>query len=170
MNWANVLACSCGYERMGDQIRLYVESADPQPNFNRQRGERSSLFHLYSGDDAKSILEWLERNRAWQCLRIPPSLTTERAVRAILAASDWHCGEQSALFKFARHRVIESDDHLQRLQREVRVLIDTVLENPVRQGELRELQDIEDAVNAASVGVALCSPADIVDAFFGAGA
>ncbi|QJW97246.1 hypothetical protein [Frigoriglobus tundricola] len=167
MNWGGVFVFACGYEQVGNQIRLYVESANPPPNFNRRCGARSPLFHLYSGEDATAILEWLKRNRAWQCLRIPPPFTTERGVRAVLAASDWHCGEGSALFRLAQNRVIESDDHRQRLQREVCALIGSVLENPVREGELRELQEIEDVVNAAPVGVELCKPADIVDAFFG---
>lgn len=168
MNLWAVFPTICGYERVGrDQLRLYVESVTPQPNFSRQRGERSPLFHLYAGADAHAVLSWLDRNRAWQCLRVPPVFTTDLGVRAVLSAADWNSGEGSALFTLARTRVIESADHRQRLQREVRLLIEMVLENPVRPGEFWELQALEDAINAAPLGVELAATAEVVNAFFG---
>ncbi len=169
MNWANVFLCACGYERIGDQVRVYVERADPQPNFHRQRGERSSLFHLYAGQEAEAILVWLARNRAWQCLRVPPEYRPEWGARAVLLASDWHSGEVSGLFQFAGTRAIHDDAHRHQLQREVRLLIAMVLENPVRRGEFEDLQFLEDVIDSAPAGNELATPAQVVDAFFGAG-
>ena len=167
MNWVNVLACSCGYERVGEQVRVYVEGADPQPNFHRQGGARSALFHLYAGPDAEAILAWLARNRAWQCLRVPPEYRPEWGARAVLLASDWHSGEGSGMFRFATTRTIHDSDHRRQLQRAVRLLIATVLENPVREGEFEELQFLEDVINSAPAGSELASAAQVVDTFFG---
>lgn len=169
MDLWKVFPTICGFEQVGpDQLRLYVDSPDPVPRFDRPRGTRSDLFRLYSGEDARAILAWLSRNKAWQALRVPPPLTPERGVRAVLAASDWHGGEASALFAFARGRTVADDAHRRRLQAEVRLLIGSVIENPVRAGELQELQAIEDAVNAAPVGAEVCTSAEVVTAFFGA--
>lgn len=167
MNWSHLFPFVCGYEVLGDQVRLYLDWPTPTVNFNRRRGERTPLFRLYGGCDAESILEWLARNKAWQVLRIPLPLTPERSVRAVLAASDWHSGDSSALFAFARDRNITDEIHRQRLQREVRLLIGLVIENPVRDGELRALQSIEDVINVAPVGIELATPAQVVDGFFG---
>lgn len=167
MKWANVFPYICGYERLGDQIRLYVEGTTPQPNFGLSRGRRSSLFHLYGGADVESLLSWLARNRAWQALRVPPEYRTEWGVRAVLLASDWNSGEASGLFLFARTRAVNDDHHRERLQREVRWLISMVLENPVRDGEFSDLQFLEDVINAAPAGVELATPAQVVDGFFG---
>jgi hypothetical protein len=167
MNWWSIFPFVCGYECVGDQVRLYVDGPTPTPSFDRRQGVRSPLFRLYSGQDAESILAWLAQNRAWQVLRVPPPLTPERGVRAVLAASEWHCGEGSALALLARTRMIVSDDHRQRLQREVSLLIGSVLENPVRDGEFPELQGIEDVVNAAPIGVELANTDEVVNTFFG---
>lgn len=156
-----------GYEQVGDKLRLYVDGPSPKPSFTCERGERMPLFHMFAGRDAEAILSWLARNRAWQCLRVPPPLTAESGVRAVLVASEWHCGEASALFAFARDRMIVDEAHRHRLQREVRVLIGSVIENPVRDGELQDLQTVEDVVNVAPLGVELASTAEIVTAFIG---
>ncbi len=124
---------------------------------------RTQLFWLHVGEDADAILAWLARNRAWQCLRVPPAFTVERGVRAVLAAADWHGGEGSALGLLARDRVIADDDHRRRLRREVRLLIASVLENPVRDGEFEQLQNLEDVVNAAPVWVELATTTEIED-------
>ncbi len=112
MNWSNVFVCACGYERIGNQVRVYVESADPQPTLDQLRGVRSALFHLYDGRDAEAILAWLDRNRGWQCLRVPPEYRPEWAAQAVRRASDWHSGEESGLFRFATTRTIHDDAHL----------------------------------------------------------
>jgi hypothetical protein len=67
----------------------------------------------------------------------------------------------------ARTRMIADETHRDRLQCEVRLLIEMVLENPVRDNEFEELQTLEDAINTAPVGVELATTAEIVDCFFG---
>jgi hypothetical protein len=51
----------------------------------------------------------------------------------------------------------------------VRLLLAMVLENPVREGEFEDLQFLEDVINSAPAGNELATPAQVVDAFFGAG-
>lgn len=164
MNLWAVFPLICGYERVGrDQVRLYVTGPKPAASFTRRQGIRTSLFRLYAGRDSEVVLAWLARNRAWQCLRVPPLFTLERGVRAVFAASEWSVGSASALARLARTRVIESEVHRRRLQREVRLLIESVIENPVREGELAELQVIEDVVNVGPVGVDFADTAAGVD-------
>jgi hypothetical protein len=169
MNWVNVFGNACGYEQIGDQVRVYVESADPKPSFNRHQGVRSALFHLYAGSDAEAILAWLARNRAWQSLRVAPEYCPEWGAKAVLLAFDWNSGEATGMFRFATTRTINDVNHRRQLQREVRWLISAVLENPVRDGEFEDLLFLEDVINSAPVGAELTTPAQIVDAFFGAG-
>ncbi len=165
--WA-VMPTICGYEVVGGQLRLYLAGPSPVPDFTRERGVRTPLFRLYGGRDAEEILAWLARNRAWQCLRVPPAFTREQGVRAVLAASEWHGGEGSGLCRLARTRVIADEAHRQRLQREVRLLIGSVIENPVRDGELQDLQTVEDVVNVAPVGVELATTGEVVTGYLGA--
>lgn len=167
MNWWSIFPFVAGYEFVGDHVRLYIDWPTPTASFDRPRGERRPLFRLYAGRDADSIRTWLSQNKAWQCLRVPPPFTRERGVRAVLAASEWHSGGGSGLLRFARDRMIEDEAHRRRLQNEVRLLIHSVIENPVRQGELQELQAIEDVVHVAPAGVELVSVGEVIDAFFG---
>ena len=168
MNLWEVFPLICGYERVGhDQLRLYVEGVTPVPSFTRRQGVRSQLFRLYSGPDAQVVLAWLDRNRAWQCLRVPPPFTREQGVRAVLAASEWQGGDGSGLCRLARTRMIADDAQRERLRREVRLLIEMVLENPVRDGEFGELQNFEDAINTAPLGVELTTTGEVMDASFG---
>jgi hypothetical protein len=89
MNLGEVFPLICGYERVGhDQVRLYVDGPMPVPSFTRERGMRTPLFHLYAGRDAEAILAWLDRNRAWQCLRVLQPYTPVQGVRAVLLASN----------------------------------------------------------------------------------
>lgn len=166
MGWLEVFLCACGYEQFGDHIRVYVDDPRPEPSVARSTGIRTQLFHLFGGKEAEAIRAWLSRNRAWQCLRVPPPYCPEFGVRAVLLAFDWHSGAGSALFRLARTRVIADDTQRQRLQQEVRLLIESVLENPVREGEFQDLQDLEDVVNAAPLGVELATTAEVVEAHF----
>ena len=166
MNLWKLFPSICGYECVGDHLRLYVDGPTPQHSFNRRRGVRTALFRLYAGRDAQDILAWLDRNRAWQVMRVPPPYSTELGVRAVLLATDWRGG--SAMLDLARSRKIADAAHRERLQREVRLLIEMVLDNPVRDGEFGELQELEDAINAAPLGVELATAAELVDGFFGA--
>lgn len=167
MNMWDVFPLICGYERVGDQVRLYVDGPTPQQSFTRRRGVRSLLFHVYAGRDAETVLAWLEQNRAWQVMRISPPYTPEQGVRAVLLASNWHGSIRSAMFRLARTRVIADDAHRDQLRREVRLLIEMVLENPIRDGEFGELQNLEDAINTAPLGIELATTAEVVAEFFG---
>lgn len=167
MNPWKIFPSICGYERIGDQVRLYVDGPRPQPSFTRRRGVRTALFRLFAGRDAQDILAWLDRNRAWQVLRVPPPYCPELGVRAVMLASNWHAGSGSAMLGLARTRKIADDAHRERLRHEVRLLIEMVLENPVRDGEFGDLQDLEDAINAAPLGVELATAAELVDGFSG---
>lgn len=166
MDWWRVFPFVSGFEQVGGQVRLYLDGPTPTASLDRQRGVRTALFRLYGGSDAASIMTWLSKNKAWQVLRVPKPLTTQTGVRAVLVASDWHGGEGSALFAFSRDRVISDDAHRHRLQREVRVLIASVIENPVRDGELQDLQTVEDVVNVAPLGVEVATTTEVVAAFF----
>jgi hypothetical protein len=167
MNLWNIFPLVAGYERVGDQVRLYVEGPKPAPSFTRRRGVRTALFHLYEGQDAQDILAWLDRNRVWQVMRVPPPYTPELGLRAVLLASDWQGGSGSAMHALARTRAVADDAHRERLQFEVRFLIELVLENPVRDGEFEDFQTLEDAINTAPLGVELATTAEVVDGFFG---
>lgn len=158
-----------GYEKVAnDQYRLYVTGPVPTPQLHRRVGERMPLFHLFAGEDAARIEAWLLQHRAWQCLRIP---TYDRAkgVRAVLAADRWRGGDGSALSDLGRDRIIRDEAHRRRLRGEVECLVNMVLENPVREGELAELHDIQDTVNAGPVGVELATAAEVIEAYFGVG-
>jgi hypothetical protein len=167
MNMWEIFPLIVGYERAGDQVRLYLDGPTPEPSFTRGRGVRTPLFRLYSGQDAQDILAWLDMHRAWQVLRVAPPYSPEQGVRALLLASNWHGGFGSAMFRLARTRMIADDAHRERLQIEVRLLIEMVLENPVRDGEFEELQTLENAINTAPLGVELATTAEVVDTFFG---
>ncbi|MBY0460262.1 MAG: hypothetical protein K2V38_23345 [Gemmataceae bacterium] len=169
MNLDNLFMCATGYEKVAaDQYRLYVDGPTPTPQFDRRVGERTHLFHLFAGIDAERVEAWLTTHRAWMCLRVP---TYDRAkgVRAVLAADRWRGGDGSALSDLGRDRIIRDEDHRRRLRAEVELLVGLVLENPVRAGELAELHDLQDAINAGPVGVELATAAELVEAFFGAG-
>jgi hypothetical protein len=167
MNLWDTFPLIAGYEQVGEQLRLYVDGPTPPPSFTRKRGVRTPLFHLYSGRDAEEVMQWLDRNRAWQVMRVPPPYTSELGLRAVLLASEWHGGGGSAMLALARTRAIADDAHRERLRHEVRLLVESVLENPVRDGEFAELQTLEDAINAAPLGVELATLGKVVDEFFG---
>ena len=90
-------------------------------------------------------------------------------MRAVLAASRWRGGDGSALSDLGRDHVIRDEGHRERLRREVELLVGVVLENPVRVGELEELYDLQDAINAGPVGVELATAAEVFAACFGVG-
>ena len=155
-----------GYEKVADdQYRLYVTGPIPKPQLHRRVGERMPLFHLFAGADATRIEAFLTRHRAWMCLRIP-TYTREKGVRAVLAADRWRGGDGSAISDFARDRIIRSEDHRSILRTQTEWLVNMVLENPVRDGELEQLHDLQDVVNAAPVGVELATTAEFIAGYF----
>jgi hypothetical protein len=168
MNFDAMFPFLSGYEHLGDRTRLYVDGPKPTPRFDRVRGVRTPLFRLLAGEDAQAVRVWLASNRAWQCLRVPPAFCRERGIRAVLIADDWHSGDGTALNQLARTRRVAGLAHRERLQREVRWLIGSVLENPVRDGEFEELQLLEEVIHTAPLGVELATSGELVDTFFGA--
>ena len=167
MNFEAVFPFVSGYEHLGDVTRLYGDGPMPTASFTRHRGVRTPLFRLLAGEDAQAARAWLARNRAWQVLRVPPPYTPERSVRAVLIADEWHSGEGTALNEFAQTRRVADLAHRERLQREIRWLIGSALENPVRAGDFEELQLLEDVIHTAPLGVELATPSELLDAFFG---
>lgn len=157
-----------GYEQVADdQYRVYVDGPVPTPQLNRRVGQRTLLFHVFAGEDAGRVEAWLARHRACMCLRVP-IFTREKGITAVLAADRWRGGDGSALSEFARDRTIRDEAHRRRLRGEVEMLVNMVLENPVREGELAELHDIQDVVNAGPVGVELATAGEVIGAYFGA--
>jgi hypothetical protein len=155
-----------GYEKVGkDQFRLYVDGPVPKPQLQRRVGQRTPLFHLFAGEDAERIEAWLARHRAWMCLRVP-TYDRQKGVRAVLAADRWRGGDGSALSDFARDRMIRDENHRRRLINETEWLVSMVLENPVREGELAELHDLQDAINVGPSGVELATTGEVVAAYF----
>jgi hypothetical protein len=116
-----------GYEWVDGRLRLYVDGPNPKASFTRDRGVRTVLFHLYDGTEAEAVKVWLDVNRAWQCMRVPPSFSRERAARGILIAGDWHGGTASAVYLLSRTRIIPDEVHRERLLREVLATIHSVL-------------------------------------------
>jgi len=150
-----------GYEKVADdQYRLYVTGPVPKPQLHRRVGERMPLFHLFAGPDAERIEAWLARNRAWQCLRIP-TYDRKKGVRAVLTADRWRGGDGSAISDLGRDRLIRDEDQRKRLRNEVELLVVMVLGNPVRPGELEELHELQDVVNAAPLDTELCPAVEV---------
>jgi len=150
-----------GYEKLtDDQYRLYVTGPVPKPQLHRRVGERMPLFHLFAGPDAERIEAWLARNRAWQCLRIP-TYDRKKGVRAVLTADRWRVGDGSAISDLGRDRLIRDEDQRKRLRNEVELLVGMVLGNPVRPGELEELHELQDVVNAAPLDTELCPAVEV---------
>ena len=150
-----------GYEKVADdQYRLYVTGPVPKPQLHRRVGERMPLFHLFAGPDAERIEAWLARNRAWQCLRIP-TYDRKKGVRAVLTADRWRVGDGSAISDLGRDRLIRDEDQRKRLRNEVELLVGMVLGNPVRPGELEELHELQDVVNAAPLDTELCPAVEV---------
>jgi hypothetical protein len=167
MTLDTLFVCISGYEKVADgEYRLYVDGPVPTPQFRRRVGERTPLFHVFAGEDAERVEAWLARNRAWMCLRVP-TYTREKGIRAVLTASRWRGGDGSAIADLGRHHVIRDEEYRDRLRREVELLIGMVLENPVRPGELEELHDLQDTINAGPVGVELATAAEVFAACFG---
>lgn len=156
-----------GYEWVEGRLRLYVDGPNPKASFTRDRGVRTVLFHLYDGTDAEAVKAWLAVNRAWQCLRVPSPFCRKRAARGILIAGDWHGGTASAVHLLSRTRIIRDEIHRERLLREVRATIHSVLENPVSGNEFGELQLLEDVILVSPVMVELATTGELRDAVVG---
>jgi hypothetical protein len=150
-----LLLTACGIEDDGESVRVYVDGPTPEPSYTRDRGIRSDLFHLFSGEDAATIRGWLRQNRAWDCLRVPSGYTRDRGVRAIQVAFEWHSGGGSPLYQFASTRRVHDDAHRERAYREVGFCIRSVIENPVGGHEYADLRLLAEVILTAPLGVEL---------------
>jgi lysophospholipid acyltransferase (LPLAT)-like uncharacterized protein len=71
----------CGFEDDGNEVKVYLDSPDPQPSITRQHGVRTSLFHLFVAQDAAAIRRFISQHRTWDLLRVPQPFTRERGVK-----------------------------------------------------------------------------------------
>ena len=79
MNIDLLLMTCCGFEDDGRQIRFFLDSPTPELSLTRERGVRTSLFHLCAGADADAVRDYLARHRCWDVMRVLPAYTPERA-------------------------------------------------------------------------------------------
>lgn len=158
MNIDVLLMTCCGFEDDGEFIRFFLDSPTPEVSLTREHGVRTDLFHLFGGEDARTIREYLARHRCWGVMRIPPPYTPERGVAAVRVADRWHSGRHSPLYLFAADRRIRDEEHRGQLRRAVSYLTASVLENPVRESDYTDLdllrQVIETAPVATDIGTA----------------
>ena len=80
MNIDVLLATCCGFEDNGHAVRFYLDPPTLEPAFTRDRGVRTSLFHLFAGDDVQMFREYLARHRCWEVMRVPPVFSLEQRV------------------------------------------------------------------------------------------
>lgn len=161
MNIDVLLMTCCGFEDDGREIRFFLDSPTPAISFTRDRGVRSPLFHLFSGDDAQLFREYLARHRCWDVLRVPPAYTPERGAAAVRVAGRWHSCPHSPLFLFAADRHIRDEEHRDQLRRAVGFLIASVLENHVHDRDYPDLTLLREVIDTAPLDIELC-PAVVV--------
>jgi hypothetical protein len=154
------LTC-CGFEDDGQCVKFYLDCPAPKPSILREQGVRTPLFHLVHGEDAAAVRQWLVGRRAWDVLRVPADYSKERGIAAIKIACDWHSGHGSPLHSFASTRTIHGEKHRDQLRREVNALIDSVLENPVREGEYEGLSLLREVVNTAPLDTELATTREL---------
>lgn len=163
MNVEQLLLVCCGFEDDGENFKFYLDSPNPQPSLDREQGVRTSLFRLFSGEDAEAIRRYLATRRAWDVLRVPPDYTRERGIAALKVAVQWHSGSGSPLYAFASTRRIQGDKHREQLRREINALIGDVLENP-NPGDPTEyarLSLLREVIFTAPLDTELASPREV---------
>jgi hypothetical protein len=161
MQVEQLLLLCCGFEDDGRDVRLYLDSPDPQPSFTRESGVRTPLFHLFVGEDAEAIRRYLVAHRAWEVLRVPQAYSRERGTAAVRIAWRWHAGEGCPVHEFASARTVHGERHRERLWRRVNALIASVLENPVGPGEFEELALLREVVLTAPSDTELATPQEV---------
>ncbi|MGH7072232.1 MAG: hypothetical protein ACREFO_19780 [Acetobacteraceae bacterium] len=151
----------CGFEDDGNEVKVYLESPDPQPSISRQQGVRTPLFHLFVGEDAEAIRRFVSQYRTWDLLRVPQAFTRERGVQAVRIAWHWHCGKGCPIYELASTRTIHGERHREQLRQKVNALIAEVIENPVRPGEYEELVLLREVIVTAPLDTELAASSDI---------
>lgn len=160
MNIDVLLMTCCGFEDDGEFIRFYLDSPTPDVSFTRDRGARTDLFHLFGGDDARTIREYLARHKCWGVLRVPPPYTPERGDAAVRVAGRWHSGRHSPLYLFAADRRVRDEEHRGQLRRAVGFLIASVLENSVRESDYTDLDLLRQVIETAPVATDIGTTTD----------
>lgn len=155
MNIDLLLTTCCGFEDDGEHVRFFLDSPTPDVSFTRDRGTRTDLFHLFGGDDARTIREYLARHRCWGVMRIPPPYTPERGVAAVRVAGRWHSGRHSPMYLFAADRRVRDEEHRGQLRRAVSYLIASVLENPTDDRHYADLDLLRQVIETAPLGTDL---------------
>jgi hypothetical protein len=163
MNIDLLLMTCCGFEDNGEHIRFYLDSPTPEPSLTRERGVRSELFHLFGGDEAQAIREYLARHpyRCWDVLRVAPEFTRDRGIAAVRVAARWHSGRFSPLYIFAAERCIRDEEHREQLRRATKYLIGSVLENPVNENDYPDLDLLRQVIETAPLDTELCTAAEV---------
>jgi hypothetical protein len=155
-----LLTTCCGFEDDGEHVRFFLDSPTPDVSFTRDRGVRTDLFHLFGGDDARTIREYLARHKCWDVLRVPPPYTPERGDAAVRVAGRWHSGRYSPLFLFAADRCIRDEEHRGQLRRAVSYLIASVLENPTDDRHYPDLDLLRQVIETAPLATDLGTTTD----------
>ena len=158
----DVLLMTCvGFEDDGRRIKFFLDSPTPELSLTRDHPVRTSLFHLFAGDDAQKFREYLARHRCWNVMRLPPAFTLDRGAAAVRTAGRWHTGRHSPLFLFAATRRIRDEEHRVQLRRAVGFLIASVLENPVHDHEYADLTLLRQVIDTAPLATELCPAAEV---------
>ena len=163
MRVEELLLLCCGIEDDGQCVKLYLDSPQPELSVSREQGIRTQLFHLFSGDDAETIRNYLATRRAWDVLRVAPEYSKERGIAALRIASQWHSGQWSPLYSFASTRRIHGEKHREQLRHEVNVLIGSVLENPVHPHEYADLSLLRDVIATAPLDTELATAREVCE-------
>ena len=161
MNIDVLLTTCCGIEDDGEAIRFYLDGPNPEPSFTRERGVRGGLFHLFGGDEAQAIRDYLARHRCWDVMRVPPGYTRARGVAAVRTAGRWHSGRYSPLYIFAADRLLRDEEHRRQLRRATKHLIASVLENPVHENDYPDLNLLRQVIETAPLDTELCTAVEV---------
>jgi hypothetical protein len=151
----------CGFEDDGKEVKVYLDSPDPQPSISREHGVRTPLFHLFVDEDADAIRRFVSEHRTWELLRVPQAFTRERGVCAVRIAWHWHSGKGCPIYEFASTRTIHGERHREQLRQRVNALIGSVIENPVRPGEYEELVLLREVIVTAPLDSDLASAREV---------
>lgn len=161
MNIDVLLMTCCGFEDDGEHVRFFLDGPNPELSVTRDRPVRTELFHLFGGDEAQAIRDYLARHRCWDVMRMPPSYTRDRGVAAVRTAARWHSGRHSPLYIFAANRRIRDEEHRGQLRRATKFLIASVLENPVNDRDYPDLNLLGQVIETAPLGTELCTAAEV---------
>ncbi len=160
MNIEYLLTTCCGFEDDGEHVRFFLDGPNPELSVTRERPVRTELFHLFGGDEAQAIRNYLARHRCWDVMRVPPEFTRDRGIAALQVAAHWHSGRHSPLYIFAANRCIRDEEHRDQLRRATKFLIASVLENRVNEHDYPDLNLLRQVIETAPLDTELCTAAE----------